>query len=121
VIGENARVQVAATALEDLDFEMFGRMMDSSHHSLRDDYEVSCAELDTMVAIAQVLDGVRGARMTGGGFGGCAIALVDVGEVERVQQTIADRYERETRVRPDIWVSGAGPGVGSVPLPATRA
>src|SRR5262245_50892668 len=60
VIGENARVQVAATALEDLDFEMFGRMMDSSHHSLRDDYEVSCAELDTMVAIAQVLDGVHG-------------------------------------------------------------
>jgi galactokinase len=121
VIGENARVQVAANALEDLDFEMFGRMMNSSHQSLRDDYEVSCAELDTMVEIAVGLDGVHGARMTGGGFGGCAIALVDADQVERVQQTVAERYEMATRVRPDIWVCAAGAGVGSVPLRASSA
>jgi len=113
VIGENARVQVAANALEDFDFEMFGRMMSSSHQSLRDDYEVSRAELDMMVDIAHGLDGVYGARMTGGGFGGCAIALVDADHVERVQQIVAERYEQATRVRPDIWVCAAGSGVGS--------
>jgi galactokinase len=121
VIGENARVQVAANALEDLDFEMFGRMMNSSHQSLRDDYEVSCAELDTMAEITGGLEGVHGARMTGGGFGGCAIALVDADQVERVQQTVAERYEQATRVRPDIWVCAAGSGVGSVPLRASSA
>jgi galactokinase len=120
VIGENARVEVAAIALGDQDFEMFGRMVDASHHSLRDDYEVSCAELDTMVTIARSLDGVHGARMTGAGFGGCAIALADAGAVDRLQQEIADRYEAATRVRPDIWVCAAGPGVSTVPVRATH-
>jgi len=113
VIGENGRVQVAAGALRDVDLELFGRMMDSSHQSLRDDYEVSCAELDTMVTIARSLEGVHGARMTGGGFGGCAVALVDAESAERVRQEIAERYDAATRVGPDIWVCSAGSGVSA--------
>src|SRR6185295_4545490 len=77
VITENVRVEAAAVALAVGDFHRFGAMMKASHVSLRDDFEVSCRELDTMVDILRVLDGVYGARMTGGGFGGCAVALVD--------------------------------------------
>jgi galactokinase len=116
VIGENARVHDAARALHDGDFGAFGRLMVESHVSLRDDYEVSCAELDAMVAIARECDGVYGARMTGGGFGGCAIALVDEAAAAAVQREVAARYERETGLCPDVWICAAGPGVASVPL-----
>jgi len=112
VIAENARVEQAARALVSSDFETFGRLMGASHDSLRDDYEVSCAELDAMVTIASDLDGVYGARMTGGGFGGCAIALADASAADRVQRDIARRYEQVTRVRPEIWICSAGAGVG---------
>jgi galactokinase len=115
VITENARVEAAATALADRDFNTFGRLMIASHQSLRDDYEVSCVELDTMADIARRLDGVYGARMTGGGFGGCTIALADAVAAERMRQPIADRYEAETGVRPDIWICSAGSGVSKSP------
>ena len=118
VIVENARVEDAARALSDGDFTMFGRLMDDSHRSLRDDYEVSCAELDAMVAIARGLDGVYGARMTGGGFGGCALALVDATVVDCAARDIARRYEAETGRRPDVWVCSAGAGVGAWPMVA---
>ena len=112
VISENARVEQAARALTANDFVSVGGLMRESHVSLRDDYEVSCAELNTMVAIAGRIDGVYGARMTGGGFGGCAIALADAAAAEGAAHEIARRYEHETRVRPDIWICAAGPGVG---------
>jgi galactokinase len=112
VIGENTRVEQAARALTANDFVSVGSLMRESHTSLRDDYEVSCAELNTMVAIAGQIDGVYGARMTGGGFGGCAIALADAAAAESAAHEIARRYEHETRVRPDIWICAAGPGVG---------
>ena len=112
VISENARVEQAARALTANDFVSVGGLMRESHVSLRDDYEVSCAELNTMVAIAGRIDGVYGARMTGGGFGGCAIALADAAAAAGAAHEIARRYEHETRVRPDIWICAAGPGVG---------
>jgi galactokinase len=112
VISENTRVEQAARALTASDFVSVGGLMHESHVSLRDDYEVSCAELNTMVAIAGRIDGVYGARMTGGGFGGCAIALADAVAAEGAAHEIARRYEHETRVRPDIWICAAGPGVG---------
>jgi galactokinase len=115
VISENARVLQAASALEAGDFQRVGRLMDESHRSLRDDYEVSCAELDVMVTIARALDGVYGARMTGGGFGGCVVALVENSATERVQARIRARYETETGRRPEVWVCAAGPGVGRHP------
>jgi galactokinase len=114
VIAENARVQHAARALGAGDVDAFGRLMVDSHASLRDDYEVSCAELDTIVAIARECDGVYGARMTGGGFGGCAIAMADEAATADVQREVAARYERETGLRPDVWICAAGAGVGEV-------
>jgi galactokinase len=79
VVSENARVLEAVGALRDRNFEEFGRLMYASHSSLRDDYEVSTPELDTFVEAAEQ-HGARGARLTGAGFGGCAIALVPEGE-----------------------------------------
>ena len=112
VVTENARVEAAADALAARDLSRFGQLMAASHHSLRDDYEVSCAELDAMVAIAMQNDGVYGARMTGGGFGGCVVCLIDERGVANVPGTVARRYEATTGVRPDVWISSAGPGVG---------
>jgi galactokinase len=87
--------------------------MNGSHESLRSDYEVSCAELDTMAAIARGLDGVHGARMTGGGFGGCVVALVDARSADRVGQRVVACYQAATRVRPDVWITSAGRGVST--------
>jgi galactokinase len=82
VISENARVEQAAAALERGDLDEFGRLMGESHRSLRDDYEVSCHELDLMVSFANSLPGTFGARMTGGGFGGCTVNMVSEEIVE---------------------------------------
>ena len=114
VITENARVQRAADALAAADFDRFGRLMNESHRSLRDDYEVSCAELDTMSAMARDLDGVYGARMTGGGFGGCIVALADASRADAIEADLRARYETATGTRPDVWICSAGAGVGEV-------
>ena len=87
------------------DLETMGRLMYESHASLRDDYEVSCPELDLMVDLAKGLPGVYGSRMTGGGFGGCTVSLVKRDAVEKFKSEIGDKYERATRVRPDIYVT----------------
>ncbi|KAJ7427465.1 Galactokinase [Willisornis vidua] len=92
VIGEIARTAQAARALQDRDYRMFGRLMVESHNSLRDDFEVSCPELDELVAAALEVDGVYGSRMTGGGFGGCTVTLLEAGAAERAQQHIQERY-----------------------------
>jgi len=114
VITENDRVSRAAAALADGELAAFGALMDASHASLRDDYEVSCPELDAMAEIVADLDGVFGARMTGGGFGGCVVALLDASAAtDDVRQTIGTRYEARTRRRPDIWVSAAGKGAST--------
>ncbi|KAM6377106.1 galactokinase [Pluvialis apricaria] len=92
VIGEIARTVQAAQALQDRDYKTFGRLMVESHNSLRDDYEVSCPELDELVAAALEVDGVYGSRMTGGGFGGCTVTLLEAGAAERAQQHIQEKY-----------------------------
>jgi galactokinase len=91
VVTENARVVEACAALEAGDWSGFGRLMTASHASLRDDYEVSCAELDVAVDAA-LAAGAPGARMTGGGFGGCAIALVPTASVAAVTEALATAY-----------------------------
>jgi galactokinase len=96
VILENQRVLDAAAALTDGDVEAFGRLMYASHASLRDDYEVSGPELDTLVHIAADTQGVLGARLTGAGFGGCAVALVTEGLAQRAADTIITRYRNAT-------------------------
>jgi len=110
VITENARVLAAGEALERSELPEFGRLMADSHVSLRDDYEVSCRELDLMVELADKVEGVYGARMTGGGFGGCTINLVDVDHVEAFIRAVAEGYEQATRLKPEIYVCEASKG-----------
>ncbi len=116
VISENQRTVDAAAALERGDVESFGRLMAESHRSLRDDYQVSCPELDLMVDLANRQDGVYGARMTGGGFGGCTINLVNATRVKALQENVAREYQRATGLAPDIFVSSAAEGAGEVKL-----
>ncbi|XP_074870266.1 galactokinase isoform X1 [Carettochelys insculpta] len=92
VIGEIERTSQAAQALQARDYSTFGRLMVESHNSLRDDYEVSCPELDELVAAALEVHGVYGSRMTGGGFGGCTVTLLEAGAAEAALQHIKEKY-----------------------------
>ena len=114
VISENARVLRAAAALELGDLQAFGNLMLESHRSLRDDFEVSCPELDLMVELAEKAEGVYGTRMTGGGFGGCTVALVQAGCVEAFKRTVQGGYERSTGCKPEIYVCSTADGVGQI-------
>lgn len=114
VITENARVVAAGEALARHDLYRFGELMRGSHFSLRDDYEVSSSELDLMVELAFMSDGVYGARMTGGGFGGCTINIVDVPYVEQVTSFIARQYEHITNLKPEIYVCQASDGAEEI-------
>ena len=89
--------------------------MAESHRSLRDDYEVSCAELDLMVGIASRAEGVLGSRMTGGGFGGCTINLVRSENVRKFHDLISSEYQNKTGRRPEIYVSRPAGGAEEVP------
>jgi galactokinase len=114
VITENARVLAAGTALARGDLVAFGQLMNRSHLSLRDDYDVSCNELDLMVELAQAVPGVYGARMTGGGFGGSTVNLIAVESVDEFRQTVARGYEEATGLTPEIYICTATEGVGEV-------
>jgi galactokinase len=114
VITENARVIQAGEALEDHDLDRFGKLMAESHVSLRDDYEVSADELDLMVELAQKIDGVYGARMTGGGFGGSTVNLVREEKADEFRARIAEGYERVTGLKPEVYVCSAANGAQEV-------
>jgi galactokinase len=114
VVTEIQRVTDAAAALNQGNMERFGELMRQSHISLRDDYEVSCPELDLLVNIAWQQPGVYGARMTGGGFGGCTINLVKREAVQQVTGYLAAEYQAKTGVQPEIYISGAAAGVSLV-------
>jgi galactokinase len=114
VVTENYRVKRAAIALETGDIAEFGRLMADSHRSLRDDYEVSTLELDLMVELSNGQDGVYGARMTGGGFGGCTINLVEAAHAQDVQQRLEQGYEARTGLRPTILICETSDGAGAV-------
>jgi galactokinase len=114
VITENARVLTAGEALQRGDLKSFGESMTQSHRSLRDDYEVSCKELDLMVELTEKVDGVYGARMTGGGFGGCTVNLVGDAHVEEFRASVASDYERATSLRPEIYICTAANGAEEV-------
>ena len=112
ILTENARVLLAAEALETGDLNLFGKLMGESHASLRDDFEVSCEELDVMVEVAGKNEGVYGARMTGGGFGGCTINLVREAHVESFRKNVSAGYEHATGLIPEIYISSAADGAG---------
>ena len=113
VVEENQRVLDGARALAESDVQHFGELMGESHRSLRDLYEVSCRELDTMVELAEGLPGYHGGRMTGGGFGGCTVNLVDASECDRFASQIAGRYHDATGIKPDIYICSASDGASA--------
>jgi galactokinase len=112
VITENGRVLAAERALESGDLSELGRLMYESHLSLKDDFEVSCAELDTMVELARNIPGTYGARMTGGGFGGCTINLVKRERAQQFSEQLGQSYYEVTHFRPEIYITKAAQGAG---------
>jgi len=112
VIGENSRTVQGAAALEAGDVAAFGRLMNESHASLRDDYQVSVPEMDILVATAQQLDGCYGSRLTGAGFGGCTVSLVDVSTVQRFSNDLRQAYQAATGRDVTVYVCRASGGVG---------
>lgn len=102
VIEENERVLAACDALKEKDFSKFGSFMYQSHYGLRDKYEVSCHELDILVEISETIEGVVGARMMGGGFGGCTINLVENNSIEEFEKTIIAKYKTPDGEKPEI-------------------
>jgi galactokinase len=109
VVSEIRRTQAAAEALRRGELAEFGRLMSESHRSLRDDYEVSCDELDELVRIALDVPGALGARMTGGGFGGCIVALIPAAALPELRARVEQRYDRPGRAA-RVYAVAAGPG-----------
>ena len=114
VITENARTLKAAQYLRDGNLEKMGQLMYESHQSLRDDYEVSCHELNVLTNIALHNEGVIGARMTGGGFGGCTVNLVHSDNIEDFSDTILREYKKQTNLLATIYVIDSNDGVSEV-------
>ncbi len=110
IITANQRVLDAVKALEVDDAETLGLLMNQSHASMRDDFEISREEMDQMVAIAQKQPGCYGARMTGGGFGGCAVALVEKDQVDNFQKAVVREYQQATGLDPRVYVTFAADG-----------
>ena len=111
VVSENLRVKHAADALRMGDLHTFGRLMTASHQSMKEDYEITGLEMDTLAETAQNIEGCLGARMTGGGFGGCAIALVKKSRIEPFKEILFNRYHTVTGLNCEIYVCEAEDGV----------
>ena len=112
VVTENQRVLDAVEALKHNDLTKLGELMGQSHESMRDDFEITVPQIDYLVELAQLVIGkTGGARMTGGGFGGCIIALAPHDKVEEVRKIIADNYEKQTGLKEDFYVCTASQGV----------
>jgi galactokinase len=103
VVEENRRVLMAVAALQNKDFELLGALMYDSHKGLRNKYEVSCPELDFLVDATQNLKEVKGARMMGGGFGGCTINLVEKSSCEKVIEKVSNAYSKATKIEPGVY------------------
>ncbi len=114
VISENARTLAAAEAMQRGDAVELGRLMDASHVSMRDDFEISGPALNIMVECAQEEPGCFGARMTGGGFAGCAVALVDAERAQAFADSVAARYQARANLTPAVYVCNASAGASIV-------
>lgn len=109
-VTENERTQLAVESLRANDLVKFGELLNASHDSLKNDYEVTGIELDTLAETAQKIPGVLGARMTGAGFGGCAIALVNRQAVDDLKTKVGQIYEETIGYAPSFYVADIGPG-----------
>ena len=115
-VSENARALKAAEALKAGDLARFGRLMNASHVSLRDNYQVTIPELDLLASLAWELPGVVGSRMTGGGFGGCTVSIVESGHAENFMNVIGREYEAKTGRKPSFYITGSVDGAGRIIL-----
>lgn len=116
VISENYRVQAGVKALRERNFSTFGQLMIKSHQSLKDDYEVSCVELDLLVDLALKQEGVLGARMTGAGFGGCTVNLLRREYIDAFEKTIKQGYNKITGILPDVYLTPPAEGAKVIKL-----
>ena len=114
VVGEVQRTTDAVKALKSGDIAAFGKLMNASHVSLRDDYEVTGPQLDAMAEEAWKIDGVIGSRMTGGGFGGCTVSLVKDEAIDTFIQQVGSNYEARTGIKPDFYIAEIGDGARRV-------
>jgi len=114
VVSENERVKDAVKALKNGDLDFFGKLMFASHQSLKELYEVSGKELDAIVDICKSFNGCIGARMTGAGFGGCCIALVENSKLEDFKEKLMLSYTSKIGYAPEIFSSLAGDGVREI-------
>lgn len=114
---ENARVLEAVKVLGNGDLKAFGALMNQSHDSLRDLYEVTGRELDIMVEEARRIPGTLGSRMTGAGFGGCTVSLVLSDKVPEFMEKVGEAYERRTGLKPEFYIARAGKGAGRLDAP----
>ena len=119
IVSENQRVQDACAALQRGDVRRLGELITASHLSLRDDYEISCDELDALVGIMNACPGVYGSRLVGGGFGGCAVCLVDAAQLDSVIDKVQTEYARLLGRPP--WVHAVTPSDPVGPAPALEA
>ena len=115
VVGENERVFAGIGALEEGDLAGFGRLMVESHDSSRLNFENSCTELDILVEIGSSLPGFLGARLSGGGFGGITVHLVEEAEAESYARRLATAYESRTEIEPEVMICQAGDGAEIIP------
>lgn len=111
---ENQRTIKAVNALKNNDIETFGKLMNASHISLRDDYEVSCPEVDKLVEIAWNIPGVIGSRITGGGFGGCTVSIVKNDAIENFRKEVISNYKEATGIDAEIYEAEIGDGAGRI-------
>lgn len=114
VVFENARAKQAVAVLRNGDTEGFGQLMNASHRSLRDDYEVTGKELDTLVEAAWSVEGCVGSRMTGAGFGGCTVSFVREESADSFMEVVTQRYTEQVGYKPSFYVSRIGEGVREV-------
>jgi galactokinase len=112
VVSEDQRVVDAVKALKSGDLVAFGKLMNESHDSLRDDYEVTGIELDTLVEEARKVEGVLGSRMTGAGFGGCTVSVVREDKVDEFKAQVSSNYEKRIGIKPSFYVGDVGDGAG---------
>ncbi len=114
VVSENQRTLDAVAALKNNNLKTFGQLMNASHNSLRFDYEVTGNELDAIVEEARMVEGVLGARMTGAGFGGCAVSLVHKDSVEKFKTHVEKNYTKRTGLKPIFYISEIGDGTKKI-------
>ena len=113
-VSENARAIRASQALKAGDLNLFGKLMNASHVSLRDDYQVTVPELDTLASLAWKLDGVVGSRMTGGGFGGCTVSIVEKNSVDEFVNKISSDYEKICGRKADFYIIETSDGAKKI-------